>query len=236
MQLKLNGVTVRYGAVEAVKDLSMHVDEHAIVTLIGSNGAGKSTVLRAISGLIKPSSGEIIFGAENISRAASDKIVKLGIAHVPERAHVFKHMSVMENLLLGTFSRHNRSQITADVEEMFRYFPILKERSGQSGGSLSGGEQQMLAIARALMARPNMLLLDEPSLGLAPKIVSEIGNIIRELNVKRNVSILLIEQNARLALKLAEYGYVIETGSVVMEGSAAALLKDDGVRRAYLGG
>ena len=234
MLLQVNDVHVHYGPVAALKGVSLEVGEADFVTLIGSNGAGKSTTLRAISGLDNPSRGEIIFDGKNIEKLAADEILKLGIAHVPEGRRVFKDLSVTENLRLGAFTRNDKSEIETDLEAVFDRFPRLRERRDQSARTMSGGEQQMLAIGRALMSRPRLLLLDEPSLGLAPVIVQDIAKIMVDIN-KQGVSIVLVEQNAELALELARHGYVLETGAISLEGEASGLMGNDHVRKAYLG-
>ncbi len=234
MLLELKDVYVYYQQVAAVKGISLQVEEADFVTLIGANGAGKSTTLRAISGLEQPRSGEIIFAGKNIEKLAADKILKLGIAHVPEGRRVFKDLSVEENLLLGAFVRNDTDVIEQDIDKMYSYFPRLRERKGQLARTMSGGEQQMLAIARALMSRPKLLLLDEPSLGLAPVIVRDIANIMLEIN-QQGVAIVLVEQNADLALELANQGYVLETGAVALQGETKGLVNNDHVRKAYLG-
>jgi len=232
--LEVKDLRVHYGAVEALKGVSFQVSERAIVSLIGANGAGKTTSLRALTGLVKPSGGEMRF--ENISLVglAPHQIVRLGIAHVPEGRRLFPKMTVLENLWMGSYLRTNRAEVASTLEMIYQHFPILRERGRQVAGSLSGGEQQMLAIARALMNRPKLLLLDEPSMGLSPMMTAEIGKIIRQIN-SLDVSIILVEQNAMLALTLAQYGYVLETGSLVMQGNAHELLRDQGVKKAYLG-
>jgi branched-chain amino acid transport system ATP-binding protein len=234
IQLQINSITVYYGAILAVSDLSVTVDAGEIVTLIGANGAGKSTVLRCISGLVRPTSGEILFEGQPIHTMAPSAIVRLGIGHAPEGRRVFANMSVHENLELGAYTRTDKRSVREDLDKMLVAFPRLKERIAQSAGTLSGGEQQMLAIARALMGRPRLLLLDEPSLGLAPFLVRDIFAIIREIN-ERGTTILLVEQNAHMALGVANRGYVVDTGSVVMSDLASRLLHDDQVRKAYLG-
>ena len=235
MLLKLESATVHYHKVLALKDVSMNVSEGTVVTIIGANGAGKSTTLRAISGLVELSQGKIWFDDKRIDGMAPEKIVGLGIAHVPEGRRIFPDLSVLENLYIGAFLRRDPAAIDRDLQNVFEHFPRLEERRSQSGRTLSGGEQQMLAIGRALMANPRLLLLDEPSMGLAPVMVQEIASIIVEIN-KRGVPVVLVEQNANLALRLAEYAYVLETGSIALEGKASALHENDHVRRAYLGG
>ena len=235
MLLKVESATVHYHKVAALQDVSINVSEGTVVTIIGANGAGKSTTLRAISGLVELSKGEIWFDNKRIDGMLPEKVVGLGIAQVPEGRRIFPDLSVLENLYTGAFLRRDRVGIDRDLQNVFEHFPRLEERLGQSGRTLSGGEQQMLAIGRALMANPRLLLLDEPSMGLAPVMVQEIANIIVEIN-KRGVPVVLVEQNANLALRLAEYAYVLETGSVALEGKASALHNNDHVRRAYLGG
>ena len=234
MLLRVNDIHVHYGPVVAVKGISLEVDEADFVTLIGSNGAGKSTTLRTISGLEHPSSGSIVFDGENIEKMSADRIVKLGVAHVPEGRRVFKDLSVTENLRLGAFTRDDQDGIEQDLEKIYTRFPRLRERKEQMARTMSGGEQQMLAIGRALMSRPRMLLLDEPSLGLAPLIVQEIARILMEIN-RAGVAVVLVEQNAELALELARHGYVLETGNIALEGEASSLMDNDHVRKAYLG-
>ncbi len=235
MLLDIKGVTVHYDKVEVLKEISLEVETGEIATLIGANGAGKTTTLRAISGLKRPTAGEIWFQGKNIVRTNPEKIVESGIAHVPEGRRVFANMTVYENIVLGAFSRKDKDGIEKDVEERYRQFPRLRERKGQQAGSLSGGEQQMLAIARALMARPKLMLLDEPTMGLAPLVVNLVAEIIKEINQNR-VSVLLVEQNARVALRLAKKGYVLETGTIVVSGASRDIKENDHVRQAYLGG
>lgn len=234
MLLKVEDIHVHYGQVAALKGVSLEVGEADFVTLIGSNGAGKSTTLRTISGLNHPSAGSILFDGERIENLPADKILKMGIAHVPEGRRVFKDLTVTENLLLGAFTRDDQDGIKKDLEATFDRFPRLRERRTQSAGTMSGGEQQMLSIGRALMSKPRVLLLDEPSLGLAPTIVRDIARILREINAQ-GVSIVLVEQNAELALELARHGYVLETGNVALEGEAKSLMDNEHVRKAYLG-
>jgi len=232
--LEVQDLRVHYGAVEAVKGVSFHVSERAIVSLIGANGAGKTTSLRALTGLVRPSGGEIRFENTSLVGLAPHEIVRLGIAHVPEGRRLFPKMTVLENLRMGAYLRSNNAHAASTLDMIYQHFPILRERGRQLAGSLSGGEQQMLAIARALMSRPKLLLLDEPSMGLSPIMTAEIGKVIRQINAL-NVSIILVEQNAMLALTLARYGYVLETGSLVMQGQAQELLRNEGVKKAYLG-
>ncbi|HEY3225998.1 MAG TPA: ABC transporter ATP-binding protein [Planctomycetota bacterium] len=232
--LKLEGVRAGYGLIEVLKGISLEVGEGEIVTVIGANGAGKTTTLMSISGLVKVRAGRVLFGSEQISGRPAHEIMRLGICQSPEGRKIFPRLTVLENLEMGAFTRRDRAGIQEDLEKAFSLFPILKERRNQTGGTLSGGEQQMLAIARALMGRPRLLLLDEPSLGLAPLIVLRIFEVVRDLN-RRGISILLVEQNARLALKLAHRGYVMETGEITIAGPAADLLQDPRVKDAYLG-
>src|SRR2546423_650150 len=232
--LEVKDLRVRYGTVEAVKGISFDVAAGAIVSLIGANGAGKTTSLRALTGLVRPSGGDVRFENTSLIGLAPHDIVRLGIAHVPEGRRLFPKMTVLENLKMGAYLSTRRADAASTLAMIYEHFPILGQRGGQLAGSLSGGEQQMLAIARALMTRPKLLLLDEPSMGLSPIMTAEIGKIIRQINAM-NVSIVLVEQNAMLALTLAGYGYVLETGLVVMQGRADELLRDEGVRKAYLG-
>jgi branched-chain amino acid transport system ATP-binding protein len=232
--LEVKGLRVHYGTVEAVKGVSFEISERAIVSLIGANGAGKTTCLRALTGLVKPSGGEVRFENTSLVGLAPHQIVRLGIAHVPEGRRLFPKMTVLENLRMGAYLRTKRTEMASTLGMIYEHFPILRERGRQRAGSLSGGEQQMLAIARALMNRPRLLLLDEPSMGLSPIMTAEIGKVIRQINAQ-DVSIILVEQNALLALTLARYGYVLETGLVVMQGNARELLRDEGVKKAYLG-
>jgi branched-chain amino acid transport system ATP-binding protein len=234
IMLEVKDLRVHYGSVEAVKGVSFQVSAGTIVSLIGANGAGKTTSLRALTGLVRPSSGELRFEDASLIGLAPHQIVGLGIAHVPEGRRLFPKMTVLENLKMGAFLRATKADITATLGMIYEHFPILRERGRQLAGSLSGGEQQMLAIARALMSRPKLLLLDEPSMGLSPIMTAEIGKIIRQINAL-DVSIILVEQNAMLALTVAQYGYVLETGNLVMQGDAEELLRDEGVKKAYLG-
>ncbi|WP_068621263.1 ABC transporter ATP-binding protein [Trichococcus ilyis] len=221
--------------IQAIKDISFEVNEGEIVTLIGANGAGKSTILRTISGLVKPSSGEIEYLGNPIHNVATRKIVEQGIAQVPEGRHVFKGLTVQENLDLGSFTRKDKQNLAGDLEAVFERFPILRERKNQDAATLSGGEQQMLAMGRALMTKPKLLLLDEPSMGLAPIFIKEIFHIIQDIQ-KQGTTILLIEQNANVALQIANRGYVLETGNIVLTGTGEELLASDEVQKAYLGG
>jgi len=232
--LEMQNVTVNYGGIQALRDVSLTVNTGEIVTLIGANGAGKSTTLRTISRLINPRSGRIFYDGKEIGSARPDEVVRRGIAQCPEGRRVLTRFSVLENLELGAYTRADRAEIRADIERQFGLFPILGERRNQAAGTLSGGEQQMLAIARAVMSRPRLLLLDEPSLGLAPLIVRDIFAVIRDLHAQ-GVTILLVEQNAHLALQSADRGYVLEAGRVTIAGPASELANDDRVRRAYLG-
>ena len=231
--LEVKNLRVHYGTVEAVKGVSFEVSAGTIVSLIGANGAGKTTSLRALTGLVRPSGGELRFENASLTGLAPHQIVGLGIAHVPEGRRLFPKMTVLENLTMGAY-RRSRADVAATLTMIYEHFPILKERGRQLAGSLSGGEQQMLAIARALMSRPKLLLLDEPSMGLSPIMTAEVGKIIRQINAL-DVSIILVEQNAMLALTLAQYGYVLQTGQLVMQGKAQDLLRDEGVKKAYLG-
>ncbi len=233
--LKLNNVQTFYGNIQALKNVSIEVSKGEIITLIGANGAGKSTTLMSISGLTPPRHGEIIFEGKEIHRTAPDKIVNLGICQVPEGRRIFPYLTVSENLDMGAFLRTDKDEIKKDAEYIYELFPLLADRRTQPGGTLSGGEQQMLAISRALMARPRLLLLDEPSLGLAPIIIRQIFNIIKKINQENNTTIFLVEQNANLALKVAHRGYVMENGRITLTDSAAKLLANDDVRKAYLG-
>jgi branched-chain amino acid transport system ATP-binding protein len=233
--LKIREIDVYYGAIHALKNLSLEVAEGSIVTFIGANGAGKTTTLKSISGILRPSSGSILFKGQELLKMAPEKIVALGISQVPEGRRVFQEMSVLENLEMGAYLRSDKKGIQEDMENVFSRFPRLKERRKQSAGTLSGGEQQMLAIGRALMARPQLLLMDEPSMGLAPLLVVEIFNIIKDIN-SRGTTILLVEQNANMALSIADQAYVIETGEIVLQGSAKELMQSEEVKKAYLGG
>lgn len=232
--LKVKDLNVYYGKIHAIKGITFEVNDGEIVTLIGANGAGKTTTLQTVSGLLRAEKGIISFQGEDISKVKPYQIPDLGIAHVPEGRQVFAEMTVYENLVMGAFIRKDKREITQDMEMVFNYFPRLKERSKQIAGTLSGGEQQMLAIGRALMSHPSMLLLDEPSMGLAPLLVQEIFDCIQQVN-KGGTTILLVEQNAKMALSVSHRAYVLETGTIVLEGPAADLLANDQVKHAYLG-
>ncbi len=232
--LTVSNMNLFYGAIHALHDISFRVDEGEIVTLIGANGAGKTSILNAVSALVPIKSGEIAFRNENITHTPAHKLIYSGLAHVPEGRRVFGKMSVKENLEMGAFSRGSGKDIEQDMERIFDHFPRLKERRSQHAGTLSGGEQQMLAIGRALMSHPRLLMMDEPSMGLSPILVSEIFSIVREIN-REGTTVLLVEQNAHMALSVAHRGYVLETGRIVMEGAAQDLLINDDVRKAYLG-
>lgn len=233
--LKVDNIDVYYGAIHAIKGISIEVPKGEIVTLVGSNGAGKSTTLRTISGLMKPKNGTILFEDKNIVGVPAHKIVGMGLCQVPEGRHVFANISVMENLELGAYLRNDKDGIARDLEDVFKKFPRLLERKDQISGTLSGGEQQMLAMGRALMSRPRLLLLDEPSMGLAPLLVKEIFNIIKEIN-ESGTTVLLVEQNANMALSIADKAYVLETGRIALAGTAQELASSEAVRKAYLGG
>lgn len=230
--LKIENLSVNYGGIEAVRDISFEVPEGAIITLIGANGAGKSTTLRAIAGLLKPKSGSITYNGEELIGKPTDQIVSRGITLVPEGRRVFPDMTVLENLKIGAYLR--KDNLTEDIRWVYDLFPRLEERSWQAAGTLSGGEQQMLAVGRALMSKPKVIMMDEPSLGLAPIIVQGIFDIIKEIN-RQGVTVLLIEQNANMALKIADLAYVLETGNITMSGTGAELLANEKVREAYLG-
>ncbi|MBI5694829.1 MAG: ABC transporter ATP-binding protein [Nitrospirae bacterium] len=232
--LELNGVHAFYGPIEALKGVSLRVEKGEIVSLLGGNGAGKSTTLMTISGVMKARSGEVSYNGRPISGMRPDEVVGLGVCQVPEGRRIFSRLTVRENLDMGAYTVRDKGLIQKNLDEVFGLFPVLKERSGQPGGTLSGGEQQMLAIGRALMSSPELLLLDEPSLGLAPIVVSKIFKIIKDIN-ERGVTVLLVEQNANAALRLAHRAYVIETGRITLEGKASELLANEQVRKAYLG-
>lgn len=235
MYLEIKDVHVHYGKVRALKGISVSLEKGSIVTLIGPNGAGKSTTLRTISGLVRPSAGEIYFDGKRIDRLRPDSIVRLGIAHVPEGRHVFPDLTVYENLQLGAFTRKDKVAVKNDLESVFEYFEALRPRAKQMAKTMSGGEQQMMVIGRALMANPKVLLLDEPSLGLAPVIVQNIARILAKINKERGVSVVLVEQNAEIALQLSQYAYVLELGGIALHGEASGLRGNEHVRKAYLG-
>jgi branched-chain amino acid transport system ATP-binding protein len=234
--LEVKNLHVSYGAINALHGISLSVKPGSIVTLIGANGAGKSTTLRAISGLVKPKSGEIFYGGRNITGLPAHEVVKLGLSHVPEGRMIFSNLTVHENLLMGAYLQRDKTVIQSELEFVFATFPRLKERDKQIAGTLSGGEQQMLAIGRAMMSKPKFLMMDEPSLGIAPLLVKTIFEKIVEINRERGITILLVEQNANLALEISHYGYVLETGRIILENQSAALRQDPKVRSAYLGG
>ena len=233
--LKVEKLNVHYGVIHALKDVSMEVKEGEIVSLIGANGAGKTTLLQTISGLLKKTSGEVVFLGKSMNKVSAKNIVKEGITQVPEGRHIFSGMSVYENLLMGAYLRKDKDGTKADLQDIYQRFPILEKRSSQDASTLSGGEQQMLAMGRALMARPKILLLDEPSMGLAPILVKEIFNIIKDINEK-GTTVLLVEQNAKMALSIADRAYVMETGNIVMTGTGAELVNSPEIQKAYLGG
>ena len=232
--LDIKNLSVSYGAIDAVKGISLHVDDGEIVSLIGANGAGKTTTLHTITGLVPAKSGSIVFNGQDLLKTKANKIVTLGMAHVPEGRHVFTRMSVQENLEMGAYSLKDTSHVAEDLDKVYTYFPRLKERRRQLAGTLSGGEQKMVAMGRAIMSRPNTILMDEPSMGLSPKLVKEIFRIIEKLH-EEGITVLLVEQNAKMALSIADRAYVLETGRITMEGKASDLLHDEKVRKAYLG-
>jgi branched-chain amino acid transport system ATP-binding protein len=233
--LKVANVETYYGPIMAIRGVSFEVPEGGIVTILGSNGAGKTTVLKTISGVMDPQKGSVVFQGREIQRMDPDKVMRLGISHVPEGREVFPFLTVRENLRMGAFTRRDADGVAQDLETVFGYFPVLHERADQRAGSLSGGEQQMLAISRALMARPKVMLLDEPSLGLSPKLVKDIFDIVVRINRERGVTILLVEQNASMALRTADYGYVLEVGRIVMADTCARLVEKDDIKEFYLG-
>jgi branched-chain amino acid transport system ATP-binding protein len=233
--LKVSNIESYYGPINAIRGVSFDVPQGSIVTILGANGAGKTTVLKTVSGVLDPQKGTVIFEGKEIQRMDPDKVMRLGMSHVPEGREVFPFLSVRENLNMGAYTRKDRDGVAQDLEAVFGYFPVLKERADQRAGSLSGGEQQMLAISRALMARPRLMLLDEPSLGLAPKLVKEIFEIVRRINSERGVTILLVEQNANMALQTAEFGYVLEVGRIVMADTCQRLLQKEDIKEFYLG-
>ena len=232
--LETKNVTVHYGGVRAIDGISLHIEKGTIVALLGSNGAGKSTIVRTIFGLKKPTNGEVWFNGKRIDGLHPTQVVKAGIAYSIEGRRLFPHLSVLENLEMGAYTRKDKAKIKIDINEMYSYFPILGERKKQAAGTLSGGEQQMLSIARALMSRPKLLLLDEPTLGLAPLVVKELASIVKLIN-KSGISVLLVEQNSKVGLDLANRGYVLEVGSVVLEGDAKELVQNEHIKKIYLG-
>ena len=233
--LEVRNIQTYYGNIQALKNVSLTINEGEIVTLIGANGAGKSTTLMSICGVTPPRHGEIVFRGQPIQNLSAEKIVSLGICQVPEGRHIFPQMSVLENLEMGAYMRNDKAAIKSDIDYVFERFPILEQRRQQAGGTLSGGEQQMLAISRALLARPSLLLLDEPSLGLAPLIIKQIFEIVKKINVESNTTVFLVEQNANQALKIAHRGYVMENGAITLEDKAESLLSNEDVKKAYLG-
>ena len=233
--LEVKGLNVHYGVIHALKDIDIEVKEGEIVALIGANGAGKTTLLQSISGLLKKTSGEVMFLGESMTKLSAKQIVEHGITQVPEGRRIFSGMSVYENLLMGAYLRKDKDGIKKDLEDIYERFPILKDRSSQDASTLSGGEQQMLAMGRALMARPKILLLDEPSMGLAPILVKEIFNIVEDIN-KKGTTVVLVEQNARMALSIADRAYVLETGKIVLSGTGKELALSEDIQKAYLGG
>ncbi len=235
MLLEVKDLVCKYGAATALKGVSLEVDEREIVALVGANGAGKTTLLRTLSGLMRPAGGQISFKGKRIDGRRPHEILKLGVAHVPEGRMVIANMSVLDNIKMGAYLRRDLRQISADIESMYEHFPVLKDRRGQMAGSLSGGEQQMLAVARALMSSPTLVLMDEPSMGLSPKLVETVRDIVVSMH-SRGLSILLVEQNAVMALSIADRAYVLEVGKVALQGDAKVVAKDEGVKKAYLGG
>jgi len=236
MYFEMKELVVNYDKVVALKNVSLTMEKEEIITLIGANGAGKTTIIRAITGLTKIRSGEIWFNGKRIDEFPPQNIVGMGIVAVPEGRRIYPYMSVLDNLLMGAYSRKDRKNIPQDMEKLYKLFPILKERRHQQGGSLSGGEQQQLALVRALIAKPKLLLLDEPSLGLSPKLVKEVGETITMINKVEKISIILVEQNARMALKISDRGFVLETGTVALQDDSKNMINNDYVRRIYLGG
>ena len=234
--LNVNDLNVYYGGIHAIKNISFNIIKGEIVSLIGANGVGKTSTLHAISGLVPIKSGEISLNGENVTNIEAHKLVSLGMAHVPEGRRIFTELTVLENLEMGAYTRNDTEQIKEDINHMFTLFPRLAERKKQLAGTMSGGEQQMLAMARALMSSPSLLLLDEPSMGLAPLLVQEIFNIIERINKEENVTVLLVEQNANMALSIADRGYVLETGKIILEGTGKELLSNPEIKKAYLGG
>jgi branched-chain amino acid transport system ATP-binding protein len=232
--LEIKNLQVYYGVIQAIKDVSFEVNEGEVIALIGANGAGKTTILHTITGLITAKNGEVLYEGVDLQKIPAHKIVSLGIAHVPEGRHVFSQLTVYENLLMGAYTRKDKPEIEESLENVYKRFPRLQERKGQFAGTLSGGEQQMLAMGRALMSRPKIILMDEPSMGLSPILVEEIFDIIKSIS-KSGTTVLLVEQNAKKALAIADRAYVLETGKIVLEGDAKKLMNDESVKRAYLG-
>ena len=233
--LSVANIETYYGPIQAIRGVSLHVGQGRIVTVLGANGAGKTTILRTICGVMTAERGHVAFEGRDIGGVSPDRVVRMGLCHVPEGREVFPFLTVQENLVMGAYTRHDRDGVAHDMEMCFGYFPVLKQRSAQRAGLLSGGEQQMLAISRALMAKPKLLLLDEPSLGLSPLLTQQIFGIIRRINAEQGVAILLVEQNAHIALKTADYGYVLEVGRVVMEDDCQRLMQKDDIKEFYLG-
>ena len=233
--LSVSNIETFYGPIQAIRGVTLEVPHGKIITVLGANGAGKTTILKTISGVMDPERGQIRFDGHDIMRMSPDKVMRRGICHSPEGREVFPFLTVHENLVMGSYSRRDKVEIAEDLEMCYNYFPRLKERQHQRAGQMSGGEQQMLAISRALMGRPKLLLLDEPSLGLSPLLVSQIFEIVRRINAERGVAILLVEQNAHIALKTADYGYIIEVGRIVMQGACADLMEKDDIKEFYLG-
>jgi branched-chain amino acid transport system ATP-binding protein len=233
--LDVTGIETFYGPIQAIRGVSLQVEQGSIVTVLGANGAGKTTVLRTISGVLDPERGSVRFEGRDIASMAPDKVMRLGICHVPEGRETFPFLTVRENLMMGAYTRHDKDAVHHDLELCYSYFPVLKERAHQNAGLLSGGEQQMLAISRALMGRPKLLLLDEPSLGLSPLLVTQIFRIIRRINEEQGVAILLVEQNAHMALRTAQFGYVLEVGRIVLADDCNSLMQTDAIKEFYLG-
>jgi branched-chain amino acid transport system ATP-binding protein len=232
--LEIKNLEVYYGVIQAIKGISFEVNQGEVIALIGANGAGKTTTLQTITGMLQPKSGEVIFEGKDISKIPGHKIVSMGMAHVPEGRRVFAQLSVYENLKLGAYTRKDKTEVAQSLERVYKSFPRLKERKNQLAGTLSGGEQQMLAMGRALMSKPNIILMDEPSMGLSPIFVEEIFNIIREISAE-GTTVLLVEQNAKKALEISDRAYVLETGNIVLSGNAKELMNDDSIKKAYLG-
>ena len=232
--LEVNDLEVYYGVIQAIKGISFHVDKGEVVALIGANGAGKTTTLQTVTGLLSPKSGQVLFEEREITKVPAHKIVSMGMAHVPEGRRVFAELSVYENLKMGAYTRNDKSEIEESLKNVYKRFPRLEERKNQMAGTLSGGEQQMLAMGRALMSRPKIILMDEPSMGLSPIMVNEIFDIIRSVS-ESGTTVLLVEQNAKKALSIADRAYVLETGNITLEGNAKDLLEDDSIKKAYLG-